>query len=242
MRMNPVPSPAAFSTRTRALLLCCAALFTFLTGSFPVLAEVPQYDVEVVIFSNQNSGSDGELWPTTLPDSLGTPGFAAEGQFSELPASSYRLGGVANSLRQSRGYSVLLHTAWRQPAYDSTNAVAYPVDAIVLNGARRLAGQITLVRERYLHLDADLLLMSAAGADGSAVYELNEKRRIKRSATLHYFDHPHFGMIAVVTPYQSPELQQQLEDEEAAAMEEAVDDEESAAEAEPSPADDQLTR
>jgi len=240
--MNPPASPAAFSTRAHQLLLCGALLFPFLTGGSPALAEVPQYDVEVVIFSNQNSGSDGEHWPTTLPDSLGTRDFAAEGQFSERPASSYRLDGVANALRQSRGYSVLLHTAWRQSAYDSRNAVAYPVDASVQDGARRLAGQIKLVRERYLHLDVDLVLMSAAGADGSAVYELNEKRRIKKSSTLHYFDHPRFGMIAIVTPYQSPEMQQQLEAEEAAAMEEVVDEEESAAETEPLPADDQLTR
>lgn len=240
--MNSLQCPATLCGKARQRLLCCVVFLQALAGSPLALAEVPVYDVEVVIFSNLNAGSDGERWPTTLPDNVGTQDFSADGQFSERPASSYRLDGIANALRQSRGYAVLLHTAWRQPAYDSRNAVGYPIDASVRNGANRLAGQIKLVRERYLHLDVDLLLMSAAGADGSAVYELSEKRRIKRSGTLHYFDHPRFGMIAIVTPYQSPQMQQQLEDEEAATLEDAAADEESPAETERSPADDQLTR
>jgi hypothetical protein len=241
--MNAIHALVSFSAKLRQRLLCCAVFLPALTGSSLARAEVPVYDVEVVIFSNQNSGDDGERWPTSAGD-LATPrGFAVDGQFSERPASSYRLDGIANGLRQSRGYSVLLHTAWRQPAYDSRTATGYPVDASVRNGASRLSGQITLVRERYLHLDVDLLLTSATGAeDGSPVYELSEKRRIKKSGIVHYFDHPRFGMIAIVTPYQSPQMQQQLEDEEAATMEEAAAAEETATEPEPLPEDDQLTR
>ncbi len=74
------------------------------------------------------------------------------------------------------------------------------------------------------------------------MYELSEKRRIKRSGTLHYFDHPRFGMIAIVTPYQSPQMQQQLEDEEAATTGGCSGCEESPTERNLSPADDQLTR
>ena len=243
MQMNTIHDLASFPSRISHLLLCCAMLLPALSGGSQARAEVPVYDVEVVIFSNQNSGDDGEHWPTSLPDTLGPRGFTPGGQFSERPASSYRLNGIENGLRQSRGYSVLLHTAWRQPAYDSRNAIGYPIDASVRNGANHLSGQITLVRERYLHLDVDLLLTSATGAaEGSPVYELSEKRRIKRSGKVHYFDHPRFGMIAIITPYQSPEMQQRLEEEEAAAMEEAAAAEETATEPEPSPNDDQLTR
>ena len=77
-------------------------------------------------------------------------------------------------------------------------------------------------------------------ASGSPVYELSERRRIKKSGTVHYFDHPRFGMIATVTPYQSPQMQQQLQEEEE--MEAAAAEEESAADDEPLPDDDQLTR
>ena len=227
--------------------MMCAVVFALaLAGSSVALAEAPIYDVEVVIFSNQNSGDDGERWPTSVRDDPGAQGFVAEGQISERPDSSYRLGGIAYGLKQARGYSVLLHTAWQQPAYDSRNAIGYAVDTSVQNGSKRLSGRINLVRERYLHLDVDLLLASAYAtlsatedATSSPVYELRERRRIKKSRTVHYFDHPRFGMIAIVTPYQSPQMQQQLLEEE---MEAAAAEEESAADDEPLPDDDQLTR
>lgn len=237
MHMNPIQSLAAHGNKAGQLLLCCGVFALALAGSPMALAEAQVYDVEVVVFSNHNSGDDGERWPTTVRDDNSTRGFVAEGQYSELPASSYHLNGIAYALRQSRGYSVLLHTAWRQPAYDNRNAIAYPVDAGVGNSANRLAGSIKLVRERYLHLDVDLLLSNAAAAP---VYELREKRRIKKSRTVHYFDHPRFGMIATITPYQSPQRQQQLLEQEA--MDAAAVDEESAADEEPLPDDDQLTR
>jgi len=66
-------------------------------------------------------------------------------------------------------------------------------------------------------------------------FTLREKRRIK-SRVVHYFDHPHFGMIATVTPYLSPEETQQMieeENREAEAVTPAVI---------PLPDDDQLTR
>ena len=246
MRMNPMQSPDALSRKASQLMLCTVALVLALAGSPMALAEVPVYDVEVIIFSNQNSGDDGERWPTSVRDNPAAQDFVAEGQISERPESSYQLGGIAYGLQQSRGYSVLLHTAWRQPAYDSRNAIGYSVDTSVQNGSRRLSGRINLVRERYLHLDVDLFLSTAYAtlsatedATGSPVYELSERRRIKKSGKVHYFDHPRFGMIAIVTPYQSPQMQQQLLEEE---MEAAAAEEESAADDEPLPDDDQLTR
>ena len=243
MRMNPMQSPDALSRKASQLLMCAVLLVLTLAGSSMSLAEVPIYDVEVIIFSNQNAGDDGEHWPTIIRNDPGAEDFVARGQISERPESSYQLGGIAYGLKQSRGYSVLLHTAWRQPAYDSRNAIGYPVDASVQNGSRHLSGRISLIRERYLHLDVDLLLSSAYAtlsatedAAGSPVYELSERRRIKKSGVVHYFDHPRFGMIAIVTPYLSP--QQQLQEEEMEAMAE----EEDAVDEEPLPDDDQLTR
>lgn len=236
MRMNTLQSLASLFRKAGQPVTGCIVLALTLAGSSMALAEVPIYDVEVIVFSNQNSGDDGERWPASSRDDISTRGFAAQGQISERPASSYQLDGIAYALGQSRGYTVLLHTAWRQPAYDSGNAIGYPVDIDVQNGTRHLAGRINLVRERYLHLDVDLLLSSA----GSPVYELSERRRIKKSGTVHYFDHPRFGMIAIVTPYQSPQMQQQLLEEEE--LEAADAAEEGVAEEEPLPADDQLTR
>jgi hypothetical protein len=228
-------------------ILCC--LVMALAGSPMVMAEVPIYDVEVVIFSNQNSGDGGERWPTTIPDDLNVGDIASTGEIIELPESSHQLGAISYSLGRSPGYSVLYHGAWRQPAYDNRNAIGHPIDASVRSGGKSLSGQIKLVRERYLHLDVDLLLASAAamtessyieGVSGSPVYELSEKRRIRKSGKVHYFDHPRFGMLAIVTPYRAPELEQQLQEE--IEREAAATAEESALEEAPLPEDDQLTR
>ena len=244
MRMNSIQALASLLYKTCLRLLCCVAL----ASSPTVFAEVPVYDIEVVIFSNQNSGDGGERWPRSIRNDFGAPGFVTPGQISELPESVHQLGDISYSLRQSRGYSVLFHAAWRQPAYDRRNAISYPVDASVRNGSKQLVGQIKLVRERYLHLDVDLLLATAGAmtamsssedASGSPVYALREKRRIKKSGKLHYFDHPRFGMIAIVTPYRAPQLEQPLQEE--AEREAAAAVEEGAAE-EPLPEDDQLTR
>ena len=245
MRMNSIQALASLLYKTCLRLLCCVAL----ASSPSVFAEVPVYDIEVVIFSNQNSGDGGERWPRSIRNDFGAPGFVTPGQISELPESVHQLGDISYSLRQSRGYSVLFHAAWRQPAYDRRNAISYPVDASVRNGSKQLVGQIKLVRERYLHLDVDLLLATAGAmtamsssedASGSPVYALREKRRIKKSGKLHYFDHPRFGMIAIVTPYRAPQLEQPLQEE--AEREAAAAVEEGAAAEEPLPEDDQLTR
>jgi hypothetical protein len=47
-------------------------------------------------------------------------------------------------------------------------------------------------------------LPAAGGTAARSAYRLSERRRI-RSGELHYFDHPRFGVIARVTPYQAPD-------------------------------------
>jgi hypothetical protein len=108
--------------------------------------------------------------------------------------------------------------------------VDYPVHSLVENGRDSVEGTITLIRERYLHLDMDLLLMTTRN-NGAVVYSdspnsvpafrLSEKRRI-RSSELHYFDHPRFGAIARVTPYEAPEQEAVVEPAEEISPEDAL--------------------
>ena len=106
----------------------------------------------------------------------------------DLPPSAYRMQRIADSLNRSGAYRVITHRAWRQSARGRAGAVPFPVS----DTADNLDGTITLVRERFLHLDVDLMLQST--------YALDEKRRM-RSGELHYFDHPMYGVIAEVTPH-----------------------------------------
>lgn len=95
-----------------------------------------------------------------------------------------------------------------------------------LKGLYELEGQITISLSRYLHTNAELVLRKPAdsnsiqqqsedtSADETADlmalqeqlllnYGLKERRRM-RSKRLHYLDHPEFGMIIQITPYEVP--------------------------------------
>ena len=235
----------SFRRISSQLLLPCVTLY-FAGTSLALAMQPGSYDVEVIIFSYRYPDSDGERWPVLSPETLMPPGFYSGDQVSERPVSSYKLNGISNGLRQSSAYSVLLHRAWRQPVHDAANAPAYRINTTAENGKNTLKGSIRLVRERFLHLDADLLMLPAdnraAVMDPQApyttpVFELREKRRIN-SNTVYYFDHPRFGLIATVTPYYSPAELQETNDASS-----AVEATEETAPVTITPAeDDQLTR
>jgi hypothetical protein len=178
-------SPCILHTVLRILALLAA-----MAGVQPAAAETPaQYDVEIIVFRNLSGQSDGEHWPLADEDSYTMPGQRPLGGIlSELPASAHRMQRIAESLNRSGAYRVLAHRAWRQSARNRAGAVPFQISA----AGDDLDGTITLVRERFLHLDVDLMLQSS--------YPLAEKRRV-RSGELHYFDHPMYGVIAEVTPH-----------------------------------------
>ncbi len=78
-----------------------------------------------------------------------------------------------------------------------------------------LDGTATLGLQRYLYLTLDLVLLPAdlptdptALADGTTFggFRLTETRRM-RSKELHYFDHPVFGAVVLITPRAAPGAQ-----------------------------------
>jgi hypothetical protein len=189
-----------------------AALLVLPGMASPVVA-AELYDVEVIVFSNRSGADDGEQMSIPSIDAARASGVFPQDQFTELAPRLYTMDSIRSTLAALPGYAVLFHRAWRQLPYDRENAVDYPVHTFSDNGRDSIEGTVTLIRERYLHLDMDLLLMSAGSSapvqysDGPGsvpAYRLSEKRRI-RSGELHYFDHPRFGVIARVTPYASPE-------------------------------------
>jgi len=181
------------------------------TGDQPRL-----YDVEVIVFRQRSPQADGEQWPRRSEQAEREQGnnyFSkpAGTGIRELARDQQSLQNIADALQRSGVYDVLLHTAWRQAGLDRNQAQPYTVPPGLQRAGYRLEGTIRLIRERFLHLDIDLLLSKpAALIPGQAlttpepVYELKETRRI-RSGELHYFDHPWFGVIAKVVPYAVPE-------------------------------------
>jgi hypothetical protein len=191
-RRHALTRPARRRAARSWLMYALAVLYGL---SATVVASADQYDVEVIVFRNLAPRDDGEQWPADAGDDAG--GFASvplQQGVEELPESQFTLNDVAGALQRSGAYRVLAHRLWRETAYDSKSAVPYELYT-TQGGSRTLEGSIKLIRERYLHLDIDLTL-SASGS----LYRLDEMRRI-RSGELHYFDNPHFGVIARVTPY-----------------------------------------
>jgi len=90
------------------------------------------------------------------------------------------------------------------------------------SGLFELEGWIRVSLSRYLHTEADLVLREPANAEQLAEsqdslgnggfdslqqkllinYPLKEKRRM-RSKRLHYLDHPQYGLVVLITPYQA---------------------------------------
>jgi hypothetical protein len=197
------------SRKSTTVWLLITALLLALTQA--AVAGPPVYDVEIIIFRHNIMSDAGERWTTPAISDLRPTRVFSQDEFTELDRN--QLDGIRGGLRNSSGYSVLFHRAWRQIGYDAAHAIAYPIHSLAENGRDSIEGSVTLVRERYLHLDVDLLLLRAdgtapaayaEGTDSRPAFRLREKRRM-RSREVHYFDHPRFGMIAVVTPYDAPE-------------------------------------
>lgn len=156
----------------------------------------------------------------------GDPGNAvAAFRFRLLEPSELELGAVRQRL--ARGYTPLVHGGWIQEGLPQLQA--RPFDLAYL-GVGSPSGTIRLHVSRFLHLTVDLeyrprsasenagpsgsdAFGSSSAAPGFGVslaevdvpnrYHLKAERRM-RSGEVHYFDHPFFGVIAVVRPYEPP--------------------------------------
>ena len=146
-----------------------------------------------------------------------------------LPKSQFRLTAQRNALARSAPYRPIAHLAWRQAVPGRRQAKALELPGGQHNPDRAYVdGLVRVAVERYLHLDLDLRLhlpdsaIQVAPQDNQAVPEdyqdqtasqdfgvpdirLRQQRRM-RSKELHYFDHPRFGVIALITPYEPVEV------------------------------------
>jgi hypothetical protein len=199
---------------TRTLKVFAVLLAALVTASAAgQQSGLQSYDVELVIFRNLTGSGSPEDWasesgvvgPTsTLSDEDGvSAGAAAESApiatatetFPALPATKFKLDGIAESLRRSRGYQPLAHFGWTQPGFPRGEAHYMNIDALA-NAGSGLTGRVAVARGRYLHLTLDLTLQPPGSEER---YYLRQTRRM-RSTERHYIDHPKFGVIAVITP------------------------------------------
>jgi hypothetical protein len=160
------------------------------------------YRIELLVFRVTTPPS-GEDWsaPPGYRGFNGDPAAAAASAAAGIPPPSvikiytpdrYQLGSMAARLRASGLYQPLAHAAWVQTATTWGRHLGIDLADVGIN-ASGLSGSVYLERGTLLHLGLDLRY----GTD--PVYHLSELRRVKFNEK-HYFDHPAFGAIAIVSP------------------------------------------
>jgi hypothetical protein len=186
-------------------------VLTVLTGLIPasgVLAQTPSstvYTVELIVFRNNSGQGGAEDWSVKpaarRPDQPDSP---VTGRFvASVPAAQFQLTDVANRLRNSSNYQPIAHFAWQQTASSWGSGAGFTV-AKVGGNVPGLSGIIFLEAGTYLHLGMTLNYQSSnppagLGAAPGTIFMMSESRRVKRYER-NYFDHPAFGVIALVTP------------------------------------------
>lgn len=187
----------------------------------------PVYRVELVVFRATSGLGAPEDWaiesgtsPTASTDAdpgsapsgttptNGAPaaGEAPNGAVRTLTASEFQLEDVASRLRASGRYVPVAHVAWAQTASPWGKPMEIPVQSVGLD-AQGITGTVALERGVYLHLALKLRYTMSDPPDGleappGTVFVLDESQRV-RLKERNYFDHPAFGVIALVTSDQA---------------------------------------
>jgi hypothetical protein len=207
--MNPAAPEHAIAADDRGLrhrrFAFSGALAALLTLA-PLAPQAQQsaattYGVEVIVF-RVSSVPSGEDWDA-VPPGRGFGSSAARGGGTPqvlriLTPGDYRLGALEATLKASGAWRPVAHAAWVQSAANWGTHAGIALSDVGIN-VPGLSGMVYLERAPiYLHLGFDVRL--SAGAS----YAIKEMRSVRYNDK-QYFDHPAFGIIALVTPIKRAE-------------------------------------
>ena len=169
------------------------------------------YNIEIIVFRTTSALGGAEDWSAeagarNVAGEESASGAATVGHFvAPLPPSMWQLGELESRLRASGVYVPVAHTAWSQTASSWGTRAGFTVQKLGIE-VPGLSGSVFLERGQWLHLGMSLTYAMAAppqglGAAPDTPFTINESRRV-RFYERNYFDHPAFGVIALVTPAQ----------------------------------------
>ncbi len=197
-RMHP-SAPARARARRAGLALLLA--LTALAGARPIGAEPatsPLYIVEMIVFRASSVSASEDF--SAVPPGRGFGNESTRGGSPQLvrvlAATDYRLAAVEATLRTSGAWHPIAHAAWVQTAANWGTHIGLALSDLGINSPG-LSGEVFLERATYLHLGFDIALSS-----GGVTYSIKEMRSVKYNER-QYFDHPAFGVIAMVSPVSS---------------------------------------
>ncbi|MBS0422182.1 MAG: hypothetical protein JSR66_31035 [Proteobacteria bacterium] len=174
-------------------------------------AATPGYHIEIIVFRANGAQGGGENWSAEsgAGNTVGeenASGSSQVGRFiSTLGADQFQLGDIESKLKSSGAYVPVAHVAWAQTASAWGTKAGFPLQKLGVD-VPGLNGTVYLQRGQYLHLGMALSYAIPAppaglGASPGTEFKLNEDRRVKFYER-NYYDHPAFGVIALVTPAQ----------------------------------------
>ncbi len=211
--------------RAFALLAASGVLASFAaTASGSALSTADVFNVELVVFRYGGTLSSAENWDvtplpgaTTTTGTTGTTGLAAQAapadagsqpdSIKALNPGQFQLAGTEAVLGRDADYLPLAHFGFRLVAGGRDAGTPVRIESMV-DAASGLTGTVTLERGRFLHLAVDLTyttsnpppaLLPPNTPPATVTFQMHQDRRM-RPFERHYFDHPAFGVVAIITP------------------------------------------
>ncbi|MBV8909309.1 MAG: hypothetical protein JOZ89_00965 [Gammaproteobacteria bacterium] len=177
----------------------------------PAAPVAPVYNIEIVVFRPTSAPGAAENWNAeagirAIAGDESAAGSPQVGHFvAALPPTAWQLTDLESRLRASGAYVPVAHAAWSQTASSWGTRAGFPVQRLGID-VPGLTGTVFLERGQFLHLGMTLTYAmsnppAGLGAAPETPFTLNESRRI-RFYERNYFDHPAFGVIALVSPMQ----------------------------------------
>jgi len=196
MHVAPRPTQRRRGAAPQRRLLALLPLFAFLgvSAAWAQTTNGALYEVEIVVFRASSTGAP-EDWNAT-PTARGFGSESTRGGTPQLirvlTPAEYKLDTIEATLRSSGAWRPIAHAAWVQTAANWGTHIGIALGDIGIN-TPGLSGMVYLERATYLHLGLNLTLGTGP------TYAINEMRSVKYNEK-QYFDHPAFGVIALVSP------------------------------------------
>ena len=190
-------------------------------------SSAPQVHVEIIIFQSlAQRGWTEEYWPLTpglvLSDQVKRLGDTANWAKVVAP-EKLELAEVRSRMTTDRGYDVLAHFAWQQPAFNRNQAQPIIIDSQLQKRRHEsspIYGQVRAYQERFNHVEIKLEFdrripanlrerfaehqgIELAWLPDNWKFVMDESRRV-RPGELHYVDHPLFGVLIHVSRVTQP--------------------------------------
>lgn len=175
-----------------------------------------EYYIEIIVFRALTALGSPEDWKAELhmaPDVSGaeSPTGTGVGHLVRIvPPSKYKLNSIWSALRTSKDYAPVAHAAWIQTASDWGTHAGFNLRELGIH-VKGLSGLVYFEVGEYLHLGLTLDYTMANPPPGldappGTTFVMNETRRV-RFYQRNYYDHPAFGVIALVLPVHAKQPQ-----------------------------------